>query len=181
MANFDSNEDILFTPSFEYKNLGFWYETVSETEYVEPVSLADLKSFADVDYSADDTILTAILKRSRIQTEKFLKRSLGIRTVKFSAIECKPYTRLQWTPVAEVLTAGYTVKNEYLVEGGKDVEVEFKTDASFMNDDIKFAILILATDLYNNRERFLSRYRETGQLVDKWRDALKPYRQLIFP
>lgn len=181
MANFDTNEDVLFTPSFEYKNLGFWYQTISESDYIEPVTTQDFKDFADIDYNTDDKMLLPMLKSSRMQTEKLLKRSLGIRTVRFSAIECKPYTRLQWTPVQTVNTAGFTVKNEYLVEGGKDIAVEFTTNASFMNEDIRFAILILATDLYNNRDRFLSRYRETGQLVDKWKDMLKPYRQMLFP
>lgn len=181
MANFDTNEDILFTPSFEYKNLGFGYQIVDESDYIEPVGIQDFKEFADIDYSVDDNFLAPVLKSARIQTERLLKRSLGVRRVKFSAIECKPYTRLQWAPVETVHTAGYTVKNEYLIEGGENVEVEFTTNASLVNDDIKMAILFLATDLYNNRDRFLSRYRETGQLVDKWKDILKPYRQMQFP
>lgn len=181
MANFDTNQDVLFTQSFEYKNLGFWYQTIDESDYVEPVGIQDFKEFADIDYSVDDNLLLPVLKAARIQTERLIKRSLGIRTVKFSAIECKPYTRLQWGPAQTVITAGYTIKNEYLVEGGKDVEVTFVTNASFMNEDIKIAILMLATDLYNNRDRFLSRYRETGKLVDNWKDILKPYRQMLFP
>jgi hypothetical protein len=181
MARFDENEDVLFTPSVEYKNMGFMYEIVDESDYIEPVTTQEFKDFADIDYSTDDKMLLPMLKRARLQTERFLKRSLGVRTVRFSAIECKPYTRLQWVPVDSVITSGVIIKNEYLVEGGKDIEVEFITNASFMNQDIKFAILTLATDIYSNRDRFLSRYRETGQLVDKWKDALKPYRQLVFP
>jgi hypothetical protein len=38
-----------------------------------------------------------------------------------------------------------------------------------------------AMDSFNNRGRYLTRYRETGELVDRWKDLLRPYRKMVYP
>jgi hypothetical protein len=179
--NYDQNADILYSAKPPYKLKGISYQFTDETNYLEPVSLEDFKDYAGIDWDIDDSLVSKLLTSSRVATEKYLLKSLGIRSVLFKAQECYENYELSWAPVEEVVTEGFTVFSNLLVEGGKDIEVEFITNASFVDETIKEAIMMKAMDSFNNRGRYLTRYRETGELVDRWKDLLRPYRKMVYP
>ncbi len=181
MADFDTNCDVLEVASAPLKSVGLSYTTLSEASYVEPVSVSEFKSFAGIDFDTDDSLITSFVKMARIQSEQYLKKSLGVRTVKFSAISCRKEFRLDWLPLGTVLTAGFTVENGYLMEGGENIEVEYTTTADLVSEDIKIAIMVRALDTYQERERYKSRYRETGSVIDRWKELLFPYKKIHFP
>lgn len=181
VMNYDQNADILYSVRPPYKLKGISYQFTDETNYCEPVSLDEFKDYAGIDWQIDDFLVAKLLTSARVATEKYLLKSLGVRTVVFKAQECYENYELSWGPVEEVITEGFTVFSGLLVEGGENIEVEFITNASFVNESIKEAIMMKAMDSFNNRGRYLSRYRETGQLVDRWRELLKPYRKMVYP
>lgn len=181
MADFDTNCDVLEVTSAPLKSIGLSYTTLSESDYVEPVGVSEFKQFAGIDFDTDDTLVATLVKMARIQTEQYLKKSLGIRTVRFSAISCKKEFRLDWLPSDEVLTAGFTIENGYLLEGGENIVVEYVTNASLLSDDIKIAIMIRALETYQDRDRYKSRVRETGSAIDRWKEILFPYKKIHFP
>jgi hypothetical protein len=179
--DYDQNVDLLALSRVPLKLKGIFYSFTDESEYIEPVTLDDFKEYAGIDWQIDDFTAGRLLKSARVQTEKYLKKSLGKRTVLFKAQECFENYPLSWVPVENVVTSGFTVFGDLLVEGGKNIEVEFITNDSLVSDDIREAIMMKAMDSFNNRERVLSRYRETGQIVDRWKDLIRPYRKLMFP
>jgi hypothetical protein len=181
MANFDINCDVLEVSSAPLKTLGIGYRTLDETNYVEPVTVEEFKLFAGIDFDTDDTLVAQMVKMARIQTEQYLKKSLGIRTVVFSAISCRKEFRLDWLPYESVTTAGFTIKGGYLMEGGENIAVEYITNADLVSEDIKMAIMIRALDTYQDRDRYKSRYRETGAVIDRWKELLYPYKKIQFP
>jgi hypothetical protein len=179
MAGFDVNSDLINcgSTSSSLGLAGIKYKFVSEVDYVEPVTPEEFKVFAGIDFATDDLMVADILKASRIAAERYLKKSLGVRTVRFTARECYPDYHLDWGPVASVTSYGFSIFSDRLVEGGRNITVDFITDASLVSDDTKYAIMMLAMDAYDNRDRFLSRYRETGELFDKFKEKLAPYRK----
>jgi hypothetical protein len=179
--DYDQNVDLLALSRVPLKLKGIFYSFTDESEYIEPVTLDDFKEYAGIDWQIDDFTAGRLLKSARVHSEKYLKKSLGKRTVLFKALECFENYPLSWVPVDEVVTTGFTVFGDLLVEGGKNIEVEFITNDSLVSDDIREAIMMKAMDSFNNRERVLSRYRETGQMVDRWKDLLNPYRKIMFP
>ncbi len=160
--DYDQNVDLLALSRVPLKLKGIFYSFTDESEYIEPVTLDDFKEYAGIDWQIDDFTAGRLLKSARVQTEKYLKKSLGKRTVLFKAQECFENYPLSWVPVENVVTSGFTVFGDLLVEGGKNIEVEFITNDSLVSDDIREAIMMKAMDSFNNRERVLSRYRETG-------------------
>lgn len=179
--NYDQNVDILYSAREPYKLKGISYSFIDESEYCEPVTLDEFKDYAGIDWQIDDFLVSKLLTSARVTTEKYLNKSLGVRTVRFKAQECYENYALSWVPVEEVITEGFTVFSDLLVEGGENIQVDFKTNASLVNEAIKEAIMMKAMDSYNNRTRYLSRYRETGQLVDRWKELLKDYRKPVYP
>lgn len=179
--NYDQNADILYSAREPYKLKGISYKFTDESNFVEPVSLDEMKEYAGIDWQIDDNLVSSLIKSARQATERYLNKSLGVRTVLFKAQECYENYALSWVPVEQVLTSGFTVFSDLLVEGGENISVEFITNASLVNEDIKEAIMMKATDSYNNRTRYLSRYRETGKLVDRWKELLNPYRKVVYP
>lgn len=179
--NYDQNADILHYARTPHKLKGIQYKFTDETNYCEPVSLDEFKDYAGIDWQIDDFLVSKLLTSARVATEKYLLKSLGVRTVLFTAQECYENYPLSWVPVEEVVTPGFSVFSNLLVEGGKDIEVEFITNASFVDETIKEAIMMKAMDSFNNRGRYLTRYRETGELVDRWKDLLRPYRKMVYP
>jgi hypothetical protein len=183
MAGFDINSDLLCnTSNNPYKLKNPLYKVVDESDFVEPVTIQELKEFAGIDYASDDLLLAQILKSARIQSESYLQRSLGIRTVRFRALECPEYYYLSWGLIDDATVVGdYTLFGDQLVEGGKDIDITYTSTDELVNDETKQGILILGLQLYDKRERFLSRVRETGAQIDLWKEKLNPYRKIQYP
>ena len=61
---------------------------------IEPITVDELKDFARIDGTDEDTLITAFIKAARIQTENYLNRALITQTVTVS-MDFWPSTRLE--------------------------------------------------------------------------------------
>lgn len=170
------NVDYTEYPKYShYRLIGIRYLFTDETSYVEPVTLEEMKQYGYIDFATDDTLLgTHFIKSARQQSEKYLQKSLGIRTVRFTALECPDKQKLMWGPIAPDQDL---FNGDILIDGGFDIDVSYTTDASLVNEDIKGAIMSQAFYLYQNRDRF----RQDSSIVnihDSFKEKLNPYRNI---
>lgn len=183
MAGFDINSDLLCnTSNSPYKLKNPLYSIVDSSAFLEPVTVQMFKDFAGIDYASDDSYIFQMLKSARIQSEGYLQRALGVRTIRFRAIECPDYYYLSWGEIDESSVIGaYTLHGDQLVEGGKNIDITYTSTDGLVNEETQQGVLILALQLYDRRERFLSRVRETGAQIDLWKEKLNPYKKIQFP
>ena len=174
MADFDKNCDQLNSlfPVYERSRVsGLQLTIINESEYVDPWDLDDFKDHAKIDFATDDNLLELYLKAATIDVEQYLQRSLGVRTFNLLALTLPKNYRLPFGPVAEIFTAGFTLFGDILKEGGKDVNIEYSTNASLVNDSIIEAIYKQAFNYYENRDS--STDMPLDNIVKK---ILRPYR-----
>lgn len=177
--DFDKNIDQLCNfglPRYDtYPSLsGLQISFTDESEYVEPWDLEDFKDHAYIDADTDDNLLALYLKASRIDVENYLQKSLGVRQVTLLAQRLPKNYLLPWGPVESVETTGFTLFGDIIKEGGKDVTIEYTTNANLVNDSIKQAIYKRAFDYYENRG-------SVGELPNIVKVILSPYRRVQFP
>lgn len=168
-----------FPPLTAYRLRGFSYNFIDESLYVEPVSVAEMKAYGYIDFATDDSLISTFITSARQQAEQYLRKSLGIRTVQFMALEVPAKTKLMWGPIESITTEGYTLFGDRLVESGTDITLEFITNASLVNEDIKTAIMAQAYFIYSERGRFQDESKK--MFVDGFKEKLSPYRNVSFP
>lgn len=178
MANYDKNED--YIEPVKPKTLrGISYTIISEASFVEPVTVAEFKLYAFIDFATDDTEIASLIKSSRQQAERYLQKSLGVKTIQFKALECPENYHLLYGPVDTISTAGFTNFGDLLIDGGDKITVEYTTTAGAVNEDIKEAIMAQAYYRYENRSRFMD--QSIVNLQDAFKEKLKPYRNVTWP
>lgn len=181
MANFDQNCDqINWTglPVYERSATQGLQITYDPDLDAEPYDADEFKLFARIDFDTDDNLIDLFLKAARIDIERYLQKSLGVRTITLTAINLPKNFRLPWGPVESVSTTGFTAVGDILKEGGKDIEVEYVSNASLVNDTIKTAIYRQALNYYENRDRFS---QLQGVIIDEVKLALYPFKNVVFP
>ena len=157
-----NNSDLLCNPMQTPYKLKRPIYKFSNEDCEEPVTVQEFKEFASIDFATDDLQIMHFIKSARIQSERFLQRSLIKRGVVFSALECPDDYYLSWGPVDQ---GNPEIIGDYLVKGGKDVAVGFESTRELaLNPQVQEGVLILALSLYDNRNRILSRERETGRV-----------------
>lgn len=155
---------------------GISYKIVSEADFVEPVTVEEFKQYAYIDFATDDTLIAQIVKQARQQAETYLQKSLGVKTIQMTAFECPDNFHVHYGPVA----TGTRFAGDILKEGGFDLSITYETDASLVNEDIKFAIMGQAFYIYQNRDRF----KQDSSVVnvhDGFKEKLAPYRNVTWP
>ena len=176
MADFDKNCDQLnaLFPVYERDRVsGLQVTITSEAYYVEPYDLDDFKDHASIDFATDDNLLSLYLKAARIDVEQYLQRSLGVRTINLLALHLPKNYRLPFGPVATITTSGFTLFGDILKEGGKDLNLEYITADTLVNDSIVQAIYKQAYNYYENRDS-----NEPVQLQSIVKAILAPYRAI---
>lgn len=172
----------LFTP-----NLGI--EVINSIESTEPanepVSLADFKTYAKIDYTTDDTLITSLLKAARKISENYTKRKTTTSTITIDYLKTSDRIYLPFTPVISVTsintldkddTATLLVANtDYYVNGdyievpdhGKRLKVIYTAgygaNATDVPDDFVSAIKELTLQLYEQR----GSYDETEPVINR--------------
>ena len=182
MADFDQNSDILDwtgLPVYEKAGTkGLQISFTSESSYVEPFTLADFKDFARIDFDTDDNLIESFLTAARIDIERYLQKSLGVRTITLSALQLPKNFYLPYGPVQTISTTGFTKVGDILKEGGTDIELVYISNASLVNQAITNAIYRQALNYYENRNRFT---QLQGTIIDEVKIALYPYKKIQFP
>lgn len=144
---------------------------------MEPVTVEEFKQYAYIDFATDDTLIGSIVKQARQQAETYLQKSLGVKTIQMTAIECPDNFHVAHGPVADGDDRFF---GDILKDGGFDFTLDFETDASLVNEDIKFAIMGQAFYIYQNRDRF----KQDSSVVnvhDGFKEKLAPYRNVTWP
>src|SRR5690606_13496610 len=145
-------------------------------DFVEPVTVEEFKQYAYIDFATDDTLISQIIKQARQQAETHLQKSLGVKTIQMTALECPDNFHVAHGPVA----TDARFSGDILKEGGFDISITYVTDASLVNEDIKFAIMAQAFYIYQNRDRFRAD-SIVGNVHDGFKEKLAPYRNVTWP
>ena len=176
MADFDKNCDQLnaLFPVYERDRVsGLQVTIISEAYYVEPYDLDDFKDHAKIDFATDDNLLNLYLKAARIDVEQYLQRSLGVRTINLLALHLPKNYRLPFGPVASITTSGFTLFGDIIKEDGKDVNIEYITSDTLVNDSIIQSIYKQAFNYYENRDS-----NQPVELQSIVKAILAPYRSI---
>lgn len=182
MADFDQNVDVINwtgLPVYEKAGTqGLQIQFTDESQYIEPYNLDDFKDYARIDFDTDDNLLTIFLKAARIDIERYLGKSLGIRTIALTALKLPKNYVLPYGPVQSITTTGYTKVGDILKEGGTDVVIEYVSNANLVNDSITKAIYTQALHYYESRNKFS---QLQGTVVDEVKISLYSFKKIQFP
>ena len=167
----------------------------------EIVTLTEAKNYIRVETTADDTLLATIISTAHAWCENYLSRDIIAknRTVYYKMVDQsrtyfqeddQAFIQLPFAPVASISSVTSEGSNaDYEVKGvgsdqillnespAKDVKVTYITQG-LSDDEIKMAILMLSSTLYDNRSDFI-----TGSIVSSIpmgvRVILNPFKQVF--
>ena len=181
--DFDKNVDQIYDfglPTYGVSDRASGSTLIFDDYYfVDPWELEDFKDFARIDTDTDDNLLTLFLKSATRQCEQYLQKSLGIRTITLFALKLPKNYKLPFGPVSTITTANFTLFGDLLKEGGTDLEIEYITDDSLVNEQIINAIYKQALHNYEYREKFKD--NPMGGLLDEVKLMLATYKDVTFP
>lgn len=167
------NIDHFCHPNPKRRTEGINYDFIDESDYEEPVTLDAFKDYASIDGDSYDAEIETILTGARIACENYLQRSLGLRTVQFSAMYVTNEWALAWSPYEPV----DELFNNILLTGGEKFSIELETtDKLGKNQSIQLAIMKQAKFEYDNREKFVGGGQEITHLQDEVKSLLKPFK-----
>ena len=109
---------------------------------VEPITVAELKTFARIDTDSEDTLLTDFIQAAREGAENYLARSLLEQTLIFSfdfwfadSITLPRPPLMSVTEVRTLLESGsttsYASSNYYVLNTGAKTEIVLRQDSEF--------------------------------------------------
>jgi uncharacterized phiE125 gp8 family phage protein len=167
--------DLLYTPS-NGSFTGYSVQVAETAPVVEPITLAEAKEYARIDGSAEDALITALIKMARIHSESFTGKSLVPKTITITSFSFPYQFQMPYGPlnaennVTKVVTLdqnGAETNLNYQVNPGLypkmmilggNQSYKFKTvyTAGFTTvpEDIKLAIKMLVNTMYERREDF---------------------------
>jgi hypothetical protein len=165
--------DLLYTPS-NGSFTGYSVQVAETAPVVEPITLAEAKEYARIDGSAEDALITALIKMARIHSESFTGKSLVPKTITITSFSFPYQFQMPYGPlnaennVTKVVTLdqnGAETNLNYQVNPGLypkmmilggNQSYKFKTiyTAGFTTvpEDIKLAMKMLVNTLYERRE-----------------------------
>ncbi len=163
---------------------------INSTTGSEIVSSADLKLYAKIDTTADDTLIAKQITQSRIWCENYISRDIVAKNRSYYLDETSGIFDLPFGPVASITSIhadgvalthtniGLDKETVELDNGyAKKVTVVYITEG--LNDSLlQQAILQLASTYYENRTDF-----ETGTITSEiptdTRDVLNSYKAMF--
>jgi len=176
--DFDTNSDYYTRHECAPKIHGVQYRVITDLAS-EPVSVDFFKEHARIDFDTDDTLVEIYIKAARIFLEQWSQLSFGVKTISLKALYLPPNYKLMFGYVDAVTTSGYTVFGDILIEGGKNVDIEYTT-LGIMNDDIKIAICRMAASYYIERESKVETKFSSTSLVNEAQEMVRPYANITW-
>lgn len=144
------------------------------------IDVNTFKAHAKIDYTEEDTLLALYLKAAVNWAEKYMQKSLGVRTVSVSAIYLPAKSRLLYGPVDGITTTGYTNTGDLLNEDIRNAEIQYTTKADLATDPtIQVAIYRYATGLYLEREDRVETKYASDQEKSEAKKMLSRYKTLV--
>lgn len=154
----------------------------------EPVTLADFKLHARVDFNTDDSLLEFYLKSARQYLEQWSQLSFGVKKIRFTATRVPDRWKLMFGPFTAVNDPDVALngaKGDILMQGGEDMDIELTSGWPVLPDAIKVAICRYAAGLYAIRENYILSINgvphEPTQLMDEAQKMLNPWRNITWP
>lgn len=162
----------------------------------EPVEVSDFKTYAKIDYSTEDSLITSLLKASRSIVEAYIKRKTTTSTVTVDYDETSNRIYLPYLPIISVTSVkvlerddtetDLTADTDYYVNGdyieiekyGRRLEIVYDAgygaNASDVPEGIKTAIKELTLQAYDQR----GEYEQRPTLTNTVKILLHPYRRI---
>jgi|SRR5690554_3516937 len=168
-----------------YRSQGIQYMVVDDLAS-EPVDVTFFKKHARIDYNTDDDIIESYIKAARQELEKWSQLSFGVKTMRMVALSVPNNHRLMFGRVDEITTSGYSNLGDILINGGRNIDIEYTT-LDWIDESIKIAICRYAAGLYLNREPYISTSQfnsieeqraSGGKYLDEAKVMLDPYRNI---
>lgn len=104
---------------------------------VEPVLVADMKTFLRVDGSEDDTLITNLIASARWEVEKYLRRALISQTLEFTmdSVPLQDFIELPYQPLVSVTSVTtYNTANTGAVFANTNYQVDTVGGRIYLND-----------------------------------------------
>jgi hypothetical protein len=134
----------------------------------EPVTLAEAKTWMRInEFTSDDTLITALIKSTRLHLEKFTGLSFGVKTLETIFETDLSTFELPYTPLVTLTTLAkktgvnewetLVVNEDYEVMGNKILLTEgtykatYQAGYSTLPEDLKTDIKVLVAWQYENR------------------------------
>tara|TARA_R110002012_G_scaffold89744_1_gene219941 strand:+ start:4313 stop:4822 length:510 start_codon:yes stop_codon:yes gene_type:complete len=140
---------------------------INSTTGSEIISTADVKSYARIDTTADDTLIGQMITQARIVLENYISRDIVAKNRTFYRSHVDQRFEVPFAPVTtissitvESTTAAHTVYglDKSVIEldelPAKDMEMVYIT-TGLSDSAIKEALLQFVTTLYENRVDFI--------------------------
>ena len=161
---------------------GISYTVVQDLQQ-EPVTIADFKQHARIDFNTDDNLIDLYLKSARQYLEQWSQLSFGDKIIRFRAISVPDYWQLMYGPYQD----DTRLTGDILIRGGHHVDEEFTTGwpNDHLPDAIKIAICRYAAGLYAIRENMIFSVngvvQDPNTFMDEAQKMLHPWRNITFP
>ena len=165
--------DLLFTPS-NGSFTGYSVDPVVIAPVVEPITLAEAKEYAKIDGSAEDTLITSLIKMARLHCESFTGKCLVPKTVTVTSFTYPYQFQMPYGPLLAEnnITKCVTIDQNdvetalnfevntglypklFILGGAQSFKFKLVYTAGFTTvpEDIKLAIKMLVNTLYERRE-----------------------------
>lgn len=134
----------------------------------EIITTTNAKDYMRVDTSADDTLISQMIKQARIYIENYISRDIVSKTRSLYIASVNERFSLPFAPIASIqsITVDGSATSNYNTYGLDDLLVEMTnmpvdnvvvnyTTAGFDNDLVKQAMLQLVATYYDNRGDFV--------------------------
>lgn len=163
---------------------------INSTTGTEVISTADVKLYARIDTTADDTLIGQMITQARIVAENYISRDIVAKNRTYYQSEVLKRFEIPFSPVTTIssitvdsTTAAHTVYglDKSIIElselPAKEVEVIYITTG--LNDSaIKEALLQLTSTLYENRIDFIEG-KTTAEIPTNTKELLSSYKALF--
>lgn len=168
---------------------------INSTTGSEIVTTSDLKSYARIDTSADDTIIGRMIVQARIWCENYISRDIVAKNRTYYLdktetgvfdIPFAPVSSISSVHIEGTATTNYTMlglNNETMeLDGGAADKVKVVYITSGLSDDLlKQAILQLAATYYDNRSDIHEKKSDIGSVETpiSVKNILSSYRSMF--
>lgn len=166
---------------------------INTTNGSEIVSVAELKAYAKISVSTDDTLIERMIVQARIWCENYISKDIVAKNRTYYLPETNGIFDLPFAPVASVQTitidgstyTGYSIlglDNETIDLDGQADKVKVIYVTSGLSDDLlKQAILQLTTTYYDNRSDIFDGNTKAGtvEIPTSVKNILSSYRSMF--
>jgi uncharacterized phiE125 gp8 family phage protein len=167
--------NLLYTPS-NSSFTGYSIQFADVTPVTEPITLAEAKEYARIDGSAEDTLITSLIKVARLHCESYMGKAIIRKTVTIDSFSFPYQWQIPYGPLASASDVSKVVTIDQnnvetplnyqlnvglfpkiaITSGNQSYKFKMVYVAGFTTvpEDIKLAVKMMVNTLYERREDF---------------------------